>query len=430
MIRRTTRTVVAALAVALVATACGGEPETEPTSSSSPTATVSPSPTTPEPTPTLRTVEVFFSNDRRGDPCEDVFAVARDVPAAAPLRGALEALLAGPTDEERADGYGGWFGPETANLLDGVRLDGDRALVSFVDSLPMVIPNASTSCGSTALLGSLDATVTQFPEVHEAWYDLEGDRAAFYGWLQYAAPDDEPVPAPTPTATPTPTPTPTPTASPTTSPVPLDVAEWSTLPASYGDVVALTFDAGANGDGVPSILATLADAGAPGTFFLTGRWVTAYPQLAEAIGTRHAVGNHSVTHPDLTTLGDETVRAEVLGAQDAITQVAGDDPRPWFRFPYGARDDRTVTIVAGLGYRSVRWTIDTMGWKGTSGGITREQVVDRVMAGLRPGAIVLMHVGSNPDDGSTLDADALPEVISRIRDAGYTLVDLDAVRPD
>ena len=194
-------------------------------------------------------------------------------------------------------------------------------------------------------------------------------------------------------------------------------------------MVALTFDAGANGDGVPSILATLEDTGAPGTFFLTGRWVTAYPQLAAAIGARHAVGNHSVTHPHLPTLGDETVRAEVLGAQDAISEVAGDDPRPWFRFPYGDRDERTLALVAGLGYRSVRWTVDTMGWKGTSGGITRDEVVDRVMAGLRPGAIVLMHVGSNPDDGSTLDADALAEVISRIRDAGYTLVDLDAVRP-
>ena len=203
MTRRCGRTLVAGLVLALVATACGGDPATEPTSSSLPTTTVAPSPTASQPTPTLRTVQVFFANDRRGDPCEDVVAVPRDVPAAAPLRGALEALLAGPTDEERADGYGGFFGPETANLLDGVRLDGDLALVSFVASLPRVIPNASTSCGSTALLGALDATVTQFPEVDEAWYDLEGDRAAFYGWLQYAAPDDQPVPAPTPAPTPT-----------------------------------------------------------------------------------------------------------------------------------------------------------------------------------------------------------------------------------
>jgi peptidoglycan/xylan/chitin deacetylase (PgdA/CDA1 family) len=41
------------------------------------------------------------------------------------------------------------------------------------------------------------------------------------------------------------------------------------------------------------------------------------------------------------------------------------------------------------------------------------------MAALRPGAIVLMHVGANPDDGTTYDADALPTLIDRLRAAGY-----------
>jgi hypothetical protein len=38
-----------------------------------------------------------------------------------------------------------------------------------------------------------------------------------------------------------------------------------------------------------------------------------------------------------------------------------------------------------------------------------------------------MHIGSNPEDGSTLDADALPEMIDRIRAAGYGFTTLDAV---
>lgn len=54
-------------------------------------------------------------------------------------------------------------------------------------------------------------------------------------------------------------------------------------------------------------------------------------------------------------------------------------------------------------------------------------VSDRIMAGLQPGEIVLMHIGSNPDDGSTLDADALPQVIDRIRAAGYGFTTLDAL---
>ncbi len=36
-----------------------------------------------------------------------------------------------------------------------------------------------------------------------------------------------------------------------------------------------------------------------------------------------------------------------------------------------------------------------------------------------------MHIGSNPDDGSTLDADALPGMITRMRVAGYEFVTLD-----
>jgi len=40
---------------------------------------------------------------------------------------------------------------------------------------------------------------------------------------------------------------------------------------------------------------------------------------------------------------------------------------------------------------------------------------------------VLMHVGAHPRDGSTLDADALPTVIRRLRQRGYTLVTLSRI---
>jgi peptidoglycan-N-acetylglucosamine deacetylase len=66
-------------------------------------------------------------------------------------------------------------------------------------------------------------------------------------------------------------------------------------------------------------------------------------------------------------------------------------------------------------------------WKGTSGGASVQSVADRVRAGLQPGEIVLMHIGSNPDDGTTLDADALPQVIDRIRTAGYGFATLDSL---
>ena len=63
-----------------------------------------------------------------------------------------------------------------------------------------------------------------------------------------------------------------------------------------------------------------------------------------------------------------------------------------------------------------------------SGGITAQTVLNRVLGSLRPGEIVLMHCGSNPDDHSTLDAVALPSVIQALQARRYSFVTLDALR--
>ncbi|MGZ4431157.1 MAG: polysaccharide deacetylase family protein [Gaiellales bacterium] len=196
--------------------------------------------------------------------------------------------------------------------------------------------------------------------------------------------------------------------------------EWSHLP-STSHLVALTFDGGSNADGAASILATLRREHVHGTFFLTGRWVRMYPAEARVIAARHAIGNHSDTHPHLPQLSDAGVLGELRRAERSIRQITGVDPRPLFRFPYGSSDARTLEIVNDAGYMSTRWTVDTLGWEGRSAGITVASIVARVVAGLSPGEIVLMHMGSSPD-GSTLDADALPKVIAAIRSHGYGFV--------
>jgi peptidoglycan/xylan/chitin deacetylase (PgdA/CDA1 family) len=192
-------------------------------------------------------------------------------------------------------------------------------------------------------------------------------------------------------------------------------------------LVALTFDAGSNADGVPSILSTLAAKDAPGTFFLTGRFVRTFRKSARHIAKQHLVGNHTRTHPDLTTLPDDRIIAQVRTAQRAIIHVTGEDPRRFFRFPFGARTGHEIAVVNQLCYVPFRWTVDTLGWKGTKGGQSVESVIARVMAAAAPGAIVLMHVGSHPKDGTTLDAAALPRIIRKLRHAGYRLVPLSRV---
>jgi peptidoglycan/xylan/chitin deacetylase (PgdA/CDA1 family) len=200
--------------------------------------------------------------------------------------------------------------------------------------------------------------------------------------------------------------------------------EWERLPTAR-KVVALTFDGCGNAGAAASILATLKQKNVPATFFLCGNWVKAFPGTARTIASRHAVGNHSSTHPHLPPLSDGEVRAEVRDGASAIAATTGADPRPLFRFPYGDRDKRTIGLVNGLGYGSIRWTVDTLGWEGADAGISVGSIVKRVLDGLVPGEIVLMHVGS-ANDGSTLDADALPAVIDRLRKLGYGFTDVYA----
>jgi peptidoglycan/xylan/chitin deacetylase (PgdA/CDA1 family) len=204
--------------------------------------------------------------------------------------------------------------------------------------------------------------------------------------------------------------------------------EWSVIGTKH-KVVALTFDAGANADGVASILSTLGSEHVPATFFLTGDFVGQFPAQARAIvAAGERVGDHSVSHPYFTKLTDAQMRYQVLHAQTQIVSVTRADPWPWFRFPYGDRNAHTISFVNSLGFAPVGWTVDTLGWKGTSGGSTVRSVVSRVLASLRPGEVVLMHCGSNPTDHTTLDASALPAVISGLRARGYSFVTLDALR--
>ncbi len=204
----------------------------------------------------------------------------------------------------------------------------------------------------------------------------------------------------------------------TTVPTSLRGTEWATLPTSR-PVIALTFDAGGNDGGAADIMETLRAEGVSATFFFTGSWADRYPAVARDIGTYFPVGNHSRTHPDFRELTDAEIAAELEGAHDSIRAATGQDDRPLFRFPYGARDARTIEAVNDNSYGTFYWSIDTLGWQGTSGGQSAQSVIDRVVDGAEPGAIVLMHVGAHPTDGSTLDADALPEIIRELRARGY-----------
>jgi peptidoglycan/xylan/chitin deacetylase (PgdA/CDA1 family) len=183
--------------------------------------------------------------------------------------------------------------------------------------------------------------------------------------------------------------------------------------------VVLTLDAGGDSDGAWRILRTLQRKQVVATFFLTGRWVNQYRALAKIIGSRYPVANHTYHHLPMTRLSDATVTREITTGAAAIRRRTGRDPRPLFRFPYGASDSRVIAIANRLGYVSVRWTVDTLGWMGAAHQSV-SGAIQRVVDSLRPGEIILMHVGSAGDvDRSTIDAHALSGVIDAVRRHGY-----------
>jgi peptidoglycan/xylan/chitin deacetylase (PgdA/CDA1 family) len=205
--------------------------------------------------------------------------------------------------------------------------------------------------------------------------------------------------------------------------------QWSSLPTDLPEV-ALTFDCGSNDAGIPAILSALVSGGATATFTLTGVFAQTYPQAAKQIAADgFDIADHTYDHMDMTKISLSAAQTEVTRGAQVIEAVTGRNPQPLFRFPYGAWNSELVHMINTLGYGAFYWTVDTLGWEGTTptptsaGGQSVASVEARALGSLTPGEIVLMHCGSAPD-GTTLDADALPAVIAGIKAKGYRFVTL------
>lgn len=188
-------------------------------------------------------------------------------------------------------------------------------------------------------------------------------------------------------------------------------------------IFALTFDGGGDAKDTERILATLAKHSIPATFFLTGHFVETFPEMTDAIRKSEGeVANHTMTHKDLSKLSREEVVEEIAG-MERIAKERGIDITPFFRFPYGAPTKETIALANDRGYVSVRWTVDSLGWQGAKDGRDASFVAQRVIEKAVPGGIALMHLGA-AKDGTTFDADALPEIISALKEQGYRFVAL------
>ena len=174
------RASLAALLLLLVV-ACGGDDDAAAPASTS----TAPSSST---TTAQVAIEVFLLPATTGTDCGEVVAVPREAPDSGVLRSAMAQLLAGPTEAELGAGLRSWFSAETAGMLNDVSIRQGVAHVDF-DDFSGLLPNASTSCGSTSLLAQLDHTAQQFDTVDRAVYSFNGSTATFYEWLQLAPPE-------------------------------------------------------------------------------------------------------------------------------------------------------------------------------------------------------------------------------------------------
>jgi len=178
-------------------------------------------------------------------------------------------------------------------------------------------------------------------------------------------------------------------------------------------VVALTFDAGSDPGFTAQILDTLAANGIKASFGLTGAWAETNRDLVSRIAAEgHHIFNHSWSHPDFTTLTTSQRWDELDRTDELLSSITGATSKPYFRPPFGAYDAAVNADLFARGYTyNLYWTVDSLGWKG----LTVAEITDRCVSRAEPGAIYLLHVGSQSQDGPALQA-----IIDGLAAAGYT----------
>jgi peptidoglycan/xylan/chitin deacetylase (PgdA/CDA1 family) len=177
------------------------------------------------------------------------------------------------------------------------------------------------------------------------------------------------------------------------------------------NAVALTFDDGP-GEYSRHLVAILRAAGARATFFVVGNRLQYWPGVVRDEETVGVVGDHTWSHADLTQLPRWLAWLELARTQYAVSQQLGHAPG-LFRAPYERHNPALDATVASLGLVEVFWSVDS---RDDQRKTTARRVLRNVLAGLRPGAIVLMH------DLHPWTIRAVPKILRAIRLRGLRAV--------
>lgn len=178
--------------------------------------------------------------------------------------------------------------------------------------------------------------------------------------------------------------------------------------------IALTFDDNYQLPRAFETLRILRQERVPATMFVIGHYEDLGPDLTKQLAKDgFEIGDHTRSHANCTKLSWRALMIEIGNGTRTFSAATGAGTARLFRPPGGFTDEFVTRAAAAQGFRYVvLWDIDTEDWRGTPAATIRETVLSQA----HNGAIVLLHMAAPHT------AEALPEIISGLRNKGYELV--------
>ncbi len=189
--------------------------------------------------------------------------------------------------------------------------------------------------------------------------------------------------------------------------------------------VVLTFDDGPWPENTPSVLKTLANECTTGIFFSIGKHATYYPEILKQVAAAgHTIGTHTWSHATLTNkkLTEDQRKEEIEKGFSAVKwALGGVSPSPFFRFPALQHPPEMVTYLGTRNIAMFSCDLDSFDFKARNA----QQVIDVTMKKLDKlgKGIILMH------DFHKHTAEALPELLRKLKAGGYKVVQMKAKAP-
>ena len=177
----------------------------------------------------------------------------------------------------------------------------------------------------------------------------------------------------------------------------------------------LTFDCGYENGNTPAILAALKKHQAPAVFFAVGNFVRDNPDLIkQMVAEGHIVGNHTMTHPDMSKISSEdSFQKELQGVEKIYKETTGKEMEKFYRPPQGIYSTENLAMAKELGYSTFFWSLAYVDWIQDQQP-SREEALSKLLTRVHPGAIVLLH-NTSSTNGIILD-----ELLSKWEKMGYS----------